>query len=91
LTGAALAFVFGLPVLGLILGGMVVIGATILTTTLWCLGSWIYRMILGVLLRDRSTTELRMTVDLGHALSDTGTSPRAAGGHVREDTPTATR
>ena len=45
LTGAALSFQYGLPVLGFILGGIVVIGATILTTTLWCLGSWIYRVI----------------------------------------------
>lgn len=45
LTGSALSFYFGLPVLGFILGGMVVIGAAILTTTLWCLGSWWYRLI----------------------------------------------
>jgi hypothetical protein len=45
LTGAALSFQYGLPALGFLLGGMVVIGATILTTTLWCLGSWIYRVI----------------------------------------------
>ncbi|TJY70482.1 DUF4395 domain-containing protein [Arthrobacter sp. CAU 1506] len=43
-VGAALAFQFGLPVLGFVLGGFVLVGATILTTTLWCLGSWIYRM-----------------------------------------------
>ena len=46
LTGAALSFQYGLPVLGFLLAGMVVIGATILTATLWCLGSWIYRVIL---------------------------------------------
>ena len=51
LAGAALSFQYGLPVLGFILGGIVVIGATILTTTLWCLGSWIYRMIIGPRLR----------------------------------------
>jgi hypothetical protein len=45
LTGSALSFYYGLSVLGFILGGMVVIGATILTTTLWCLGSWYYRLI----------------------------------------------
>lgn len=45
LAGAALSFYYGLPVLGFILGGVVVMGATILATTLWCLGSWIYRMI----------------------------------------------
>jgi hypothetical protein len=45
LTGSALSFYYGLSVLGFILGGMVVIGATILTNTLWCLGSWYYRLI----------------------------------------------
>jgi len=45
LAGAALSFYYELPVLGFILGGVVVIGATILATTLWCLGSWIYRII----------------------------------------------
>lgn len=45
LAGAALSFYYGLPVLGFIFGGVVVIGATILATTLWCLGSWIYRMV----------------------------------------------
>jgi len=27
---------------------MVVVGGTILTTTLWCLGSWYYRMIVDI-------------------------------------------
>ena len=45
LAGSALSFYYGLSVLGLILGGMVVVGGTILTTTLWCLGSWYYRLI----------------------------------------------
>ena len=45
LTGSALSFYFGLTLLGFILGGLVVIGGTILTTTLWCLGSWWYRLI----------------------------------------------
>jgi hypothetical protein len=44
LAGSALSFYFGLSVLGFILGGMVVIGGTILTTSLWCLGSWYYRL-----------------------------------------------
>ncbi len=44
LAGSALSFYFGLAVLGFILGGMVVIGGTILTTSLWCLGSWYYRL-----------------------------------------------
>ena len=47
LAGSALSFYYGLSVLGFILGGMVVIGGTILTTTLWCLGSWYYRLIFG--------------------------------------------
>jgi hypothetical protein len=45
LAGSALSFYYGLSVLGFVLGGMVVIGGTILTTTLWCLGSWYYRLI----------------------------------------------
>ena len=44
LAGSALSFYFGLAVSGFILGGMVVIGGTILTTSLWCLGSWYYRL-----------------------------------------------
>ena len=47
LAGSALSFYFGLPLLGFILGGMVVVGGAILTTTLWCLGSWWYRLIFG--------------------------------------------
>lgn len=47
LTGSAISFHYGLSVLGYILGGMVVIGSTILTTTLWCLGSWWYRLFFG--------------------------------------------
>ena len=46
-AGAALSFQYGLPVLGFVLGGAVIVGATILTTTLWCLGSWIYWKIFG--------------------------------------------
>jgi len=45
LAGSALSFYYGLWVLGWILGGLVLIAGTILTTTLWCLGSWYYRMI----------------------------------------------
>ena len=45
LAGSALSFYYRLSMLGFILGGMVVIGSTILTTTLWCLGSWWYRLI----------------------------------------------
>ena len=70
LAGAALSFAFGLPALGFVLGGMVVIGATILTTTLWCLGSWIYRMVFGSRLLRRSTAEHR------RARKDTPTAVR---------------
>ena len=45
LAGSALSFYYGVPVLGYILGGVVVIAATTLTTSLWCLGSWWYRLI----------------------------------------------
>lgn len=45
LVSSALSFYYGLPMLGLILGGTVVIGAATLATTLWCLGSWWYRLI----------------------------------------------
>jgi len=47
LAASALSFYFGLSILGFILGGMVVIGGTILTTSLWCLGSWYYRLFFG--------------------------------------------
>ena len=44
LAASALSFYLGWPMLGFILGGMVAIGATILATSLWCLGSWFYRL-----------------------------------------------
>ena len=44
LAGSALAFYYGIQVLGFILGGLVAIAGTVLTTTLWCLGSWWYRL-----------------------------------------------
>lgn len=47
LAGSAVSFYFGLPLMGYILGGIVVIGGAILATTLWCLGSWYYRLFLG--------------------------------------------
>ncbi len=43
LAGSASSFAYGLPLLGFLFGGGVVLGGTILTTTLWCLGSWFYR------------------------------------------------
>jgi hypothetical protein len=45
LAASALSFHFGWTVLGFVLGGMVAIGATILASSLWCLGSWFYRLI----------------------------------------------
>lgn len=45
LIGSALAFGSGHPTIGIILGGLVVIGGSILTFSLWCLGSWIYRKV----------------------------------------------
>jgi len=45
LTASALAFNSDMSALGLIFGGVVVIGGAVLTTTLWCLGSWIYRIV----------------------------------------------
>lgn len=59
LAGAALSFLFRLPALGFVLAGLVVIGAAILTTTLWCLGSWIYRVLFGPRVRDRSAARPR--------------------------------
>ncbi|WP_105036505.1 DUF4395 family protein [Cryobacterium aureum] len=45
IAGSALSFYYGLSALGFVLGGMVVLGGIILTTTHWCLGSWFYRLI----------------------------------------------
>ena len=42
LAGSAVAFALGAALLGFILGGLVVMGGIILSSTLWCLGSWIY-------------------------------------------------
>lgn len=44
LTGSALSFYYGLSTLGIMLGGAVALGGLVLTTTHWCLGSWIYRL-----------------------------------------------
>jgi len=45
LASSAVSFHYGLWVFGLIFGGLVIVAGTILTTTLWCLGSWYYRII----------------------------------------------
>lgn len=47
LTCSALSFHFNYPILGLVLGAMVVIGSSILSSTLWCLGSWYFRLFFG--------------------------------------------
>lgn len=47
LAGSATSFYYGSSVLGFLLGGIVATGGTILATTLWCLGSWFYRLLFG--------------------------------------------
>ena len=47
LAGSAASYHYGLPVLGFVLGATVALGGAILTITLWCLGSWIYRLFFG--------------------------------------------
>lgn len=47
LAGSALAFQLGWTIMGFILGGTVVVAGAVLTTTLWCLGSWIFGMLGG--------------------------------------------
>ncbi len=47
LAGSALSMYYGSWALGFILGGMVVVGGAILTASLWCLGSWYYRLLFG--------------------------------------------
>jgi hypothetical protein len=44
IAGSAVSFYYGLSPLGFILGGVVALGGLMLTTTHWCLGSWIYRL-----------------------------------------------
>lgn len=53
LTGSAWSFQLGAPVAGYVLGGLVAIGGATLTITLWCLGSWIYRIMLRTIPRSR--------------------------------------
>jgi hypothetical protein len=45
LAGASASFAYDLPVLGFVLGGVVAAGGTVLALTLWCLGSWLYRIV----------------------------------------------
>jgi len=57
LAASALSYYFSQPVLGLILGGMVVIGGTILSTSLWCLGSWYYNLFLRVVGKNKAKSK----------------------------------
>jgi len=76
LAGSAISFAYGLPVLGFLLGGGVFLGGAILTTTLWCLGSWFYRR--GGLgdtrqwQRDRKGSAAERSVAVDHDRSATG-------------------
>jgi hypothetical protein len=45
LTASAASFHFGLPLVGFLFGVPVAVGGAILATTLWCLGSWLYRPV----------------------------------------------
>lgn len=45
LAASALSFYYGMPILGFVLGGTVVIAGTTITSSHWCLGSWWYRLI----------------------------------------------
>lgn len=58
LTASAASFYFGLPLVGFLFGVPVAVGGAILATTLWCLGSWLYRPVETLVagLRDKSGT-----------------------------------
>lgn len=45
LTASSLSFAYGAVGLAVVTGGMVVLGGGILTASLWCLGSWWYRLL----------------------------------------------
>lgn len=47
LAGSAACFYKGWAVLGSILGGLVFMGGAVLTATLWCLGSWYFKLLFG--------------------------------------------
>ena len=63
LAGSALSFYYGVSVLGFILGGIVALGGTILTTTLWCLGSWFYTLIFSGMQRPDSGNHVEKTMN----------------------------
>ena len=47
LAVSALSLHYGFTAPGLILGGIVATGGTVLTASLWCVGSWFYRLFFG--------------------------------------------
>ena len=57
LAGSAASFHFGLPLLGIFFGAAVAIGGTVLATTLWCLGSWLYRPVGASVAKIKSNRE----------------------------------
>lgn len=79
LAGSAISFAYGLPLLGFLFGGGVVVGGTLLTTTLWCLGSWWYRLAgLGDTRqwqRDRKDNAVTCSVAVDRNHGATGFSP----------------
>ena len=77
LLGSAIFFYYGLSVFGLVLGGLVVAGGTILTTTLWCLGSWWYRMIFRHAGPSGIRAETRLADENGRRASSLTTTHRA--------------
>ncbi|MDP2342715.1 MAG: DUF4395 domain-containing protein [Deltaproteobacteria bacterium] len=44
LSSSALSFHYGYPVLGFLFGGTVCVAAAVLTISLFCFGSWLYRV-----------------------------------------------
>ncbi len=44
LTSSAVSFHYGQTVLGFFFGGLVCLGGAVLTISLWCFGSWIYKI-----------------------------------------------
>lgn len=67
LGSSALAFSFGASAVGLVLGGLVVVGGTVLSMTLWCLGSWIYWTLCSFLpLRGQVDRRASSSPDAGH-------------------------
>ncbi len=74
LVGSAVSFLYGLSLVGIILGGAVALGGIMLTTTHWCLGSWIYRLFFGTQRPCRDCRRFRRRAD---SLGPPGTTSRA--------------